>query len=374
MKVGLRLRRRIFEVHGTGELPFQRFIWLDTDKRDMESQVQERDLEIWNRLRFKDRSLLDLSLQSAAIRGMRRMPQRYPWVWSSISPRTLANMGEDAAATDGAGQMRALGRLAFAAHSDEFMQRFEREYRLLSEPGVDADARRLNFELESEVEVVFVCSLAGGTGSGCFIDAARAIRDRFQDINISAYLLMPNVFRHVFARKPQNWQDVQANAFAALRELCALSAANNRSGQGPPLRLQGNRTIETYGLPFKEVFLIDSDNEDGVHQADPNDTFEMVADALFLDLEQSEFGTRKRSDRCNSRYHLSGYTQYPIPVDREDYYANPTEAPRYVFLLPNAFASSGRHGSSLIGIGCAVRWVRGSSRRCWVFSSVSETH
>jgi hypothetical protein len=347
MKVGLRLRKRIFDAWGRPELPFQRFLWLDTDRNDIHGQNLGESPEVAARLRFEGANFVDMSMPADAVRAMLNRPENYGWVWQGITRGDLQLMGGDAAAVDGAAQQRALGRLAFGSAFPRFREAMDRHITSLSRPDVGRESREFGIELDEGLEIVVICSVAGGTGAGAFLDAAVALRELYATRNnakISAYFLLPGVFRAELQKNESTWRNVQANAFAALTELSALARISSEySSTKRNFQLPGGVNVAEGGggFPLHEVFLIDSHNEEAQALAGSNadDAYEMICDALYLELEQSSFGTKKRSHRCNVRPHLASFTQYSLAVNDTNFAE--VDRPRYVFHLPNAFGSFG---------------------------------
>lgn len=340
MKIGMRLRKRVLEAYGVAQLPFQEYLWLDTDHNDLGSQTIDDTREMESRLRLTADDVVDLSLPLARVAEIRANSQNFPWLTEWLSLELLEDLGNSARAEAGAAQIRALGRLAFEANFQGFRQRLLSKVDRLLRPAMAADCSGYGFEIDSGgVEVVVLCSLAGGTGSGCFIQAARLIRElvRSTTVNTTAYLLLPSVYRGLL-KGPKMWEDVRANAYAALTELNALS-----NGTPPPIWLNDFKVDRPGGDPFNQIYLVDSRNDQGMvlDEPMPDDAYGMIADALFFDFEQSEFGTRKRSHRCNVAPHLGNIAFLEVPVEDGTGRAPGESAPRYVFRFPTAFGAFG---------------------------------
>jgi hypothetical protein len=341
MKTGLRLRKKCLETWGIAQLPFQRYLWLDTDRNDVDTQTFGDEPVIERRLKFRDMDLVDLTLPLARVQQFLNNPHDYPWLWGWLDPQTLRDLGANAQAEFGAAQIRALGRLAFTNSFTKFSGQFDRHMRALRDPKVTAESQRYGFSLDPDaIEVVIVCSLAGGTGSGCFLEAARWMRQLSGDhVNFTAHLFLPSIFKGRFADKEQAWLDVRANAHAALQELNDLACMSRPGARPSPLWIGEHRYDQPMGLPFHEVYLIDARNDAGLNLEEPadDDAFEMLADALFFDFDPSAFGTTKRTNRCNIRPHLGTSTQVSVPVPDGNTYPEP----RYVFQFPNSFGALG---------------------------------
>lgn len=350
MKIGMRLRKRILAAHGVAQLPFQEFLWLDTDRGDLKSQTIDDTREMAHRLALTSDDVVDLSLPFARVNAFRSNPQNFPWLAEWLNPSLLDDLGHSARAEAGAAQIRALGRLALEANFQSFRARVMSKYERLLRPSMAQDCKRYGFDEvdDDSIEVVVLCSLAGGTGSGAFIQAARLVRalTRGTSVNTTAYLLLPGIYREVI-KGPQMWEDVQANAYAALAELNALTALQTSGFAAPRLWVDDFRVEHPIGDPFNQIYLVDARNDRmTLDEPRDQDAYTMVADALFFDFEQSAFGTAKRSHRCNVGPHLANTTLLTVPVEDgtrrpEAAPGQPPRKPNYVFRFPNAFGAFG---------------------------------
>lgn len=351
MKVGMRLRRRVLEAHGIAQLPFQEYLWLDTDPRDMRNLTIGESETVSRRLELPQDDILSMVLPFDRVRQFRDNPQDFPWLESWLDLDMLRDLGESARAVEGAAQIRALGRLAFSNKIHEFRRAYTRRYERLCGVQLESEVQKHKYTLDGNaVGVTIVCSLAGGTGSGCFIEAARVIRELSNKtpVNITAYLLMPSIYMGRIEGQEAE-QEVQANGFAALRELNALSALTKEGFRAPPLWIDNLDVKRPGSDPFSQIYLIDAWNDDGQTLAVPydDDAYDMLADALYFDFEQSEFGTKIRSHRCNVLPRLGSTSYRAVPVQDGNAGApgqpNPEKTGQrsYVFRFPNAFGAFG---------------------------------
>ena len=160
---------------------------------------------------------------------------------------------------DGASQMRAKSRLAFMdTIEDHSIQQLESHIDKLFDKRTDA-----------KIRVMIVSSLAGGTGSGMFIQAALWVRKYFEkrkcQVNIRGIFILPDVFVSTLKDMRSDSTEMQslyANAYGAVRELNAITK------------------IKTKGLKPLSPIKIDSlfDSEKG--QPDGNPVFDY---AFFID-------------------------------------------------------------------------------------------
>ncbi len=338
MKTGMALRRKVLEAYGVPSLPFQEYLWLDTDENEQKAVIAGDEAEMANRLEFTKDEKVPTHISLAEVKNIMALPHDYKWLTDQwLNPNFLASLGVDAAAEAGARQIRALGRLAFELRFNEFKNAFENKLNRLRQPDLPKRCENLNFTVDAnQIEVVLVCSIAGGTGSGAFIQAAKAVQSlsRGYKVNISGYLLMPSVYQEYLSYNQKTWIDVQSNAYASLQELNALSS------QPSKFWIKDYKDNNLIGNPFAQIYLVEKSNQAGLVLKSPGadkDAFNMIADSLFYDFEQSEFGIKKRSHRNNVRPHLANVVICNIPIDD----GTDGGESSYVFRFPTLFGSFG---------------------------------
>lgn len=199
--------------------------------------------------------------------------------------------------TDGASQVRAVSRLA------------------LLDTMVRGDMRNLDATIEkllvvrpqqgiAAFRVLVVDTLAGGTGSGMFLQVGLYIRRYLESIRgrtnvvIRNVSLLPGLFVQTgaFDKKPQQQQNVMANGYAAIKELDGLIVVRNESlpfedkGFVFPLELEylpGHKDAETVGTgpsPYETVFLIDHVNSNSQSMKATGNYIQQAIDAIHLQL------------------------------------------------------------------------------------------
>ena len=234
---------------------------------------------------------------------------------------TLRELGADAV-NQGAGTHRQFGRLAFMLKFPDIRRSIEEHLeKMLEEVGGLKAEERKGAEVEKEtIEVVIITSLAGGTGSGMFLDTAYLVQDIIMSNPILRTLkkkyvtliaVMPTAYKDVV--DPEMYKKFQQNGYAALLELEHYGTAQTGDdvflGALPEGRAGRNRT--GFVAPWKQNEFIEGrgwqvcyliDNLNPLRKQTPlskQETYEMIADYLFLDFQNSQFATQKRSARCN---------------------------------------------------------------------------
>ena len=108
--------------------------------------------------------------------------------------------------------------LAFFHHYKKLREEIQRKVNHVRSQEAESEMKKIFPQYDADpndLEIVLVTSIAGGTGSGSFIDMGFLCRDLFPNAVSTAYLVLPSVFDWV----PGKRQTTRANGFAALKEL-----------------------------------------------------------------------------------------------------------------------------------------------------------
>ncbi len=167
---------------------------------------------------------------------------------------------------NGAGQVRMLSRLAFYSElkNAATRSRLARAFDAITRPSGSPDLPAF----EGLVNVMFVGTLAGGTGSGMFLQAALYINhllvNKGCQPDIRGLFLLPDVMVSAANLQANQIESVRANGYAALRELhgILLQTADRSPVQVEFVFAPGKR-LKKDALPFKSITLIDYENQGG---------------------------------------------------------------------------------------------------------------
>ena len=307
-----RLRRMFYEKYRMPGLPVMEFLWFDTDIENSDITGKETD-SLDRHIKFSAGEMLDGSVEPQHLEGYRQNKGMHPHIWSWF-PDALDSLASDAI-TQGAGQIRPCGRLAFFHHYAELRDKIKRKIDHVTSVDARTAMKRMfsDFNADSnDLEIVLVTSIAGGTGSGSFIDMGFLCRDIFPNAVRTAYLVLPSVFD----RTPGARQTRQANGFAAIKELEHYMKPRF-DAQGSDGSHSTTHTFEWDGRehsvpapPFSTVYLLDGKNFAGEHVEDHTDVFQMIAEFLLLDFDQTRFAMDKRSVRSNMEQYLQESATY----------------------------------------------------------------
>ncbi len=182
------------------------------------------------------------------------------------------------AITAGAGQVRARGRLALFARAGEVYARLQRTIDEVRNIRSQKQSYAEQFQVSSRsgVEVYVVSSLAGGTGSGTFLDISFMARDIISDSesNLTGVLLLPGLFT-----RKAGVALVKPNAYGALKEIEHFSTR-----KGAFQIDYGMRRVEVTRPPFDLIYLIDNANEGGRVVGDDRDLYSLIADGMYVQI------------------------------------------------------------------------------------------
>ena len=201
--------------------------------------------------------------------------------------------------TEGAGQVRAISRLALdtairAGNMEPLHEAIEDLYKLEEE------------QSDQALRVIIVSSLAGGTGSGLILPVASYIKNflttRFQQsANITrGFFILPEVFYEVIRGQSER-NNLKCNAYATLRELDAFLMKGDATlpdKYAETVKLEfprvGSGEFEEYNVrPYDFCFLFDAQNTEGKKLNDFNQYLDHAANCIY---SQSIGPMNKRSN------------------------------------------------------------------------------
>jgi hypothetical protein len=240
------LRQEIREHFGPGQpLPQVRFLYLDTDPEATEAASRGGDTAF----RAGEVFLTRLQRPSYYVRAQ-TTPADLDW----LPPRALYRIPR----TPATAGHRALGRLAFVHNYPGIARRLEAEVKSCCDPALWRQAaERTGLDVLAKPRVYVVAGLAGGTGSGMFLDLAYVVKHLLRGLapgrpDVVGMLLLPE------AQGPTASQPALANAFAALTELHHFARGDARFraryGTGDPQG--GGAPLSESGTPFRRCVLL----------------------------------------------------------------------------------------------------------------------
>jgi hypothetical protein len=264
----IRLKKRFVDVYGSVP-PIIRFLSIDTTENAEGTARTEEQKPQEGALDHNETYVLQVGNPGNLV-GNGTNPHLDEW-WPPEIPTQ--------AIIAGAGQVRARGRLALFAKATEVYSRIQRavdEVRNIRNQK-QMYAEQFQVSTRSGVEVHIVGSLAGGTGSGTFLDVAFMARNVIgsdEQSNFTGVLLLPGIF----TRFP-GVALVKPNAYGALKEIEHLSTSKSVFSID-----YGMRRVEVSRPPFDLIYLIDSINEQGRVVSEQGDLFTLIADGMYVQI------------------------------------------------------------------------------------------
>ena len=256
----------------------------------------------------KDREHIAFAIFDTDINDLRKIEKEYPFVHvvQTSQGRTVGEfLASDTHAsetwfpnnvilnnkplTEGAGQVRAISRLAFDMSVREgklrpLQQAIESLYKLNKN------------HTDQALRVTVVSSLCGGTGSGLLLPVGLYIRNyleksfRAKDVIMRGFFLLPEVFYDVI-REQREQNALRCNAYATLRELDAFMMKgegflperySKRGSVKLEIPREGADGYEEYNvLPYNFCFLYDGQNTSRLSLSNHNQYLDHAANCIY---------------------------------------------------------------------------------------------
>lgn len=324
MEVLMRLRRRILNtlwggagsrtrVDSLPDFPVAQFIHFDLDSGAVidSGRAQADDLQ-FDLVKFTDEEKVVESFDMEKYSRNDDALELYPHIkdWLPLTPKKIRELGIDPA--KGAGQIRAVSRLYFFDKYAKVRDKIRHKLKLLK-AGLSHEKQlsQLGLRMEnSRFRIVVIGSVAGGTGSGAFLDMGLLARwlakTEVPQADVELMLFLPTGYAG------ENKDRTEANGYAALMELESAMKGN----QGYVGRWDAFDQPELPREPYSEVYLIDSGNLAQQNTKDITDVYHMVADTLFEDFVSGDFARKKRSVAVNQAQHKNFPHDALVPKNR----------------------------------------------------------
>jgi hypothetical protein len=308
----LKVRKKIFERYGSPtEFPVVQFVYVDTDTTN-----QHIDSHLLEEFKFTPQERVDAVVLDTAkyTRNLNQHPLIKAWWYPTL--HDLAQVKE------GAGQIRGYSRLAFFANFDTIKNAIENALNMaMASSTAMWEKHKVQVDTSKGAYIYIVASVAGGTGSGMFIDTGYLCKTLAAGVTTVGFLVFPGIFQ-------LHQERIFGNSFAALKELEHFTFPENKFNyewtQGYPPRSKRP-------LPppvFNYCYLVDSGNWTGntINFASRYSIFEMVANNIFQDFGSSDFAAHKRGVRVNLDSFLTNFYVSEILDPRDSSKSLLTEA------------------------------------------------
>lgn len=308
----LKVRKKIFERYGSpSDFPVVQFVYVDTDTTN-----QHIDSHLLEEFKFTPQERVDAVVMDTAkyTRNLNQHPLIKAWWYPTL--HDLSQVKE------GAGQIRGYSRLAFYANFETIRNAIESALNVaMASASTMWDKYRVQVDTSKGAYIYVVASLAGGTGSGMFIDTGYLCKALSTAVTTVGFLVFPGIFL-------LHQERIFANSYAALKELEHFTFPENKFDyewtQGYPPRSRRPLPPPAYNY----CYLIDSSNWTGntINFAGRYSLFEMVANNIFQDFGSSDFASHKRGVRVNLDAFLTNFYVSEILDPRDSSKSLLTEA------------------------------------------------
>ena len=344
-KTLIALKRRFYEVYGhidghDGMPHFTKFLVFDTDAPG--TRKESRFDGVYNHTSGQQR---DIAFQHSEVISVGAPDCQY-YVknpgnasmfdsWLPLGNERILNALNNL--DQGAGQVRLFGRIAFYWNAHEIKNAIKNAIQDVLVAGrPDEDFQPLEGASNSLLDVHIVGSLAGGTGSGMFMDTAMAVRELLDDdfnrtkgVEIKGYFVLPDVFSSELAATEV--PRVFPNAAGALLDLDFFmdflppddarklkdstkakawipeSGESIHEGDGSEALVFKYMQDETrlVAAPFSAIYLINNKNAQGGTYRDVKGLCGAIAKGLFA--ATTDISTTLKSADDNDK---SGYSTF----------------------------------------------------------------
>lgn len=294
-EVLFRFRRKLVEINdGFDKHPYIEYLWIDTDTRNTNIHNVKFDRS-FDLATLQDSEKLGINLTVGELQTFYdnfNAQQNYH-SWFNLDD--LRGMGAQVL-MQGASAMRPFGKLAFWYKVTSIKAAIESKINKLKSPNFNVP----NLSSASDIEVYVIGSLAGGTGSGMFIDISALLQSIEPDLKPVGIFFLADIFRNASG----NHRERESNCYAALQELdFYMTPENEALGKRNPQLFTfdwGHGVSHQLKLPiYTKLNLISNEYENAQIESEMDEAFNLAAEYLILGYNDSSFDGDVRSIRTN---------------------------------------------------------------------------
>ena len=195
----------------------------------------------------------------------------------------------------GAGQVRTNGRFALTVNYDNLKIKLQSVLnQITSAHQIDNNKYELLGIAEVEIHLVF--SVAGGTGSGTFLNMAYIIKEVAPQCKLMGYAVLPDVFR---AMSSTTMSKVKANGYGAILDLDWMMHSRIGNPAFDLIYLRNEYSVKE--RPFNSVVFIDNKNANGDTYDHVDKLTEMISLALVTSAGQLSQASASVNDNLEKR-------------------------------------------------------------------------
>lgn len=275
-------------------LPTIRFVYIDADKAAPGDKAGLAPVEQaeW------------CPIGGAQMNALLDNKRQHAWILDQIPGKLQPGYLEPPAKGAGCGQIRTVGRVALLTSMNQVEAKLKQALNQVQ--SLDSDSlTRLQVAprgaaLAQEPAIYIVGSLAGGTGSGAYLDVALLARSLSNHTaSLTGIFVLPDAFSEASVGDKDVHRILRANTYAALIELQALQDMDDQFRIDVQTSSTGSRIQFGNGQKlFDLCYLIDRKNEKGQSLKNQNDVFELVSQIIVNNVA-STVGAHARSLEVN---------------------------------------------------------------------------
>lgn len=270
-KALLHLRHRLYERYNTSVLPATAFLSIDTDTTSDKPGAEDKDMvnsPLAETISFQESERINIK---APIKNIMDNLDDYPHVreWWDGNTKVSDEFNIEA----GAGQIRPLSKMVVSQCSEIIMGRLESINNQIRSSGIEST--RVN--KEEKTNVYIIAGLAGGTGSGCFLDVAAMVKTKLNNrCVVKGYFVLPDAY--VGAEGGDAYEKISANGASALREINHYLTNRYVADWGRGLKTpeEGLRGL------FEQNYFFSGVNDIGEVLNKTEDAYRAIGEALFV--------------------------------------------------------------------------------------------
>lgn len=291
------LRTKQCFIDAYGEVPpMVAFLAIDTDKAIRDKSLTARSGE---KVKFTENEICFCGIVGSALDIYRNHLSQFQWV-PRRNIQFLANLRNT-----GAGQVRSNGRFLARHNATDIAQRVSNKVMEIGKPlpigsRFAYDTNKDGVEYPTKVNVVG--SVAGGTGSGTFLDmlvlVAKALRDAGLSYSITPWMVLPEVFRHMVPGPAS--ANVFQNAYGALRELDYLYHLPKDNQN--PIDFDFDK-VYYLDEGIGDAYLINNTNRAGVVYQNIDDITDSIGRCMFLPSNEVD-SVKDNTDNVSFVYNI----------------------------------------------------------------------
>ncbi len=201
------------------------FLVLDTNVRDLDRFEENGKI---NKVCIKKSSQYDDLVRLINAQD----PHLLQWMQKGYRPRQ---------SDEGAGQIRLESRVAHYVNSLEIANQLDRII-----AGLIDDSNQFVDTDRQKIQIYVFATLAGGTGSGCFLPMTYLMKERCRNRGLTTavdgYLLTSQTVKGHQAVKPELFNKIDANTYAALKELELFNGLGTKDA---------NHAVKPFAFPYR---------------------------------------------------------------------------------------------------------------------------